>query len=115
MAHKENSLGWAGLLPGWHCFRKRATAGFAVVCTLTLGLLTPLNVRAASPADSKDSTREQVRSDLDRYRCAGYNPIADEITYPNDIDAARARLQDPGCPNPDAASKTAPPSNKQSK
>ncbi|WP_248323046.1 DUF4148 domain-containing protein [Caballeronia sp. Sq4a] len=111
MARNETAPCRALLLRDWHCNGKRTTAGLAVVFALSLGLILPLEAHA----DPNDSTREQVRSDLARYRCAGYNPVADEITYPNDVDAARARLQDPGCSKPDAASKPAPRPGKPSK
>ncbi|WP_244849484.1 DUF4148 domain-containing protein [Caballeronia sp. SL2Y3] len=110
MARNKTAPCRALLLRDWHRNGKRTTAGLAVFCALSLGLLLPLEAHA----DSTDPTREQVRSDLDRYRCAGYNPVADEITYPNDVDAARARLQDPGC-KPDAAPKQAPRSSKPPK
>ncbi|WP_250536601.1 DUF4148 domain-containing protein [Caballeronia sp. AZ10_KS36] len=113
MARNETPPCRALLLPDSRRNGKCTTAGLAVVCALSLGLILPFEAHADS-THSTDSTREQVRSDLDRYRCAGYNPVADEITYPNDIDAARARLQDPGC-KPDAAPKQAPRSSKPPK
>ncbi|MDR5857698.1 DUF4148 domain-containing protein [Caballeronia sp. LZ062] len=88
-----------------HGIRRRMTAGVAAVCSLALALVLAPEVHADSPsnaAHSAKSKREQVREDLARYRCAGYNPVADEITYPNDVDAARERLQDAGCTAPDA-------------
>ncbi|MDR5784428.1 DUF4148 domain-containing protein [Caballeronia sp. LZ065] len=43
-------------------------------------------------------SRAQVQRELEVYRCAGFNPVADEITYPADVDAARERLaQGDGC------------------
>jgi hypothetical protein len=38
--------------------------------------------------DAADATPAEVRHDFARYRCAGQNPVADEITYPADIEAA---------------------------
>ncbi|MEZ2354876.1 DUF4148 domain-containing protein [Caballeronia sp. RCC_10] len=38
------------------------------------------------------STRAQVRKDLATYRCAGFDPISDEITYPADVERAQARV-----------------------
>ncbi|SAL74874.1 membrane protein [Caballeronia peredens] len=37
-------------------------------------------------------TRAQVRADLVQLERAGYNPAADETTYPADIQAAEARV-----------------------
>jgi len=39
-----------------------------------------------------DSTRAQVQKDLATYRCAGFDPVADEITYPSDVERAKARV-----------------------
>ncbi|WP_404980255.1 MULTISPECIES: DUF4148 domain-containing protein [unclassified Caballeronia] len=38
------------------------------------------------------STRSQVQKDLATYRCAGFDPVADEITYPADVERAEARV-----------------------
>ena len=59
--------------------------------------------------DPGDATRAVVRGDLAAYRCAGYNPVADEINYPADVEAARDRLQSSGCET--AAGKPAVPVN----
>jgi hypothetical protein len=58
-------------------------------------LASPAGAPAARDAD--DATRSAVRQDFARYRCAGYNPVADEINYPADIEAARDRLQRGAC------------------
>ncbi|WP_370653507.1 DUF4148 domain-containing protein [Caballeronia sp. Lep1P3] len=39
-----------------------------------------------------DSTRAHVQRDLATYRCAGFDPVADEITYPADVERAEARV-----------------------
>jgi hypothetical protein len=61
-----------------------------VTAACLLGLLPPF---AAFAEDTNGLTRAQVRQDLAAYRCAGFNPVADEITYPADVDLARARVE----------------------
>ena len=39
-----------------------------------------------------DSTRAHVQEDLATYRCAGFDTVADEITYPADVERAEARV-----------------------
>jgi len=76
---------------------RSASTFFALVCALIVACGVAPDAQAASSGGKTDSTRDQVRQDLAQYRCAGYNPIADEIDYPNDVDAARDRLQSSGC------------------
>jgi hypothetical protein len=74
----------------------------ALVCALTAACSSTVFADIA-PAAATGATRERVRQDLAQYRCAGFNPMADEITYPADVEAATHRLQESGCADPDAA------------
>ena len=47
---------------------------------------------AGCATDGGDSTRAQVQKDLTTYRCAGFDPVADEITYPSDVERVEARV-----------------------
>ncbi|WP_244818065.1 DUF4148 domain-containing protein [Caballeronia sp. Lep1P3] len=87
----------------------------ARTCALALAFAQSSGAHAASSDNASDPTREAVRNDLAQYRCAGYNPIADEINYPNDVDAARERLQHAGCEPPNAAPGRHKPGDGQSK
>jgi hypothetical protein len=54
---------------------------------------------AGCATDGAVGTRAQVRNDLATYRCAGFDPVADEITYPADVERAEARVAaGNGCP-----------------
>jgi hypothetical protein len=77
----------------------------ALVRALTAACSSPV-FADIPPAAATGATRERVRQDLAQYRCAGFNPMADEITYPADVEAATHRLQESGCPDSDAAGKS---------
>lgn len=62
---------------------------YAAACALLLTSIASMNARAL---DSTGLSRAQVQQDLATYRCAGFNPVADEITYPADVEAAQARV-----------------------
>jgi hypothetical protein len=47
---------------------------------------------AACTTGGDDSTRAHVQAELATYRCAGFDPVADEITYPADVERAEARV-----------------------
>ncbi len=61
-----------------------------VICQAA-GVLTLAAVSMTAHAQSSVSL-EQVQQDLARYRCAGFNPVADETSYPADVERAGARL-----------------------
>ncbi|CAL8481559.1 Lipoprotein (plasmid) [Caballeronia sp. S22] len=49
-------------------------------------------------APSSDPGRRAVEQDSQAYRCAGFNPIADETSYPSDVELASRTLQhSPAC------------------
>ncbi|MDR5740798.1 MULTISPECIES: DUF4148 domain-containing protein [unclassified Caballeronia] len=86
----------------------------ALVCALTAACASPSFADTAPPPVT-DATRERIQQDLAQYRCAGFNPMADEITYPADVEAATQRLQTSGCPNSDAAGNSSKRRSGQSK
>ena len=44
-------------------------------------------------APSGDPGRRAVEQDSQAYRCAGFNPVADETNYPSDVELAGGTLQ----------------------
>jgi hypothetical protein len=67
-----------------HLFEKHAAA-----CGLVLTSIASVHALAS---DNSGLSRAQVQQDLATYRCAGFNPVADEITYPADVEAVQARV-----------------------
>ena len=66
--------------------------------TASLVVAVMLSGNGCSTGDS--ATRRAVQQDTQAYRCAGFNPVADEIEYPVDVERASKRLQnDPSCRN----------------
>ncbi|WP_350029629.1 DUF4148 domain-containing protein [Caballeronia sp. ATUFL_M1_KS5A] len=63
-------------------FVRSLVAVFAAAATLC--------VVAGCTTGGQDSTRAQVRKDLATFRCAGFDPVADEITYPADVERTQA-------------------------
>jgi hypothetical protein len=62
-------------------FLKAVLAAAATVCAVT-----------SCKTSAEDSTRAHVQKDLATLRCAGFDPIADEITYPADVERAQAAV-----------------------
>jgi hypothetical protein len=50
------------------------------------------NLSVAAVGQASGVTRAQVRAQLAQIEKAGYNPAADNTQYPNDIEAAEARV-----------------------
>jgi hypothetical protein len=75
----------------------RAFARVCMVHALIFACAWLPDARAAAIAQADDATRAAVQDELAAYRCAGYNPVADEINYPADVEAARDRLNSSGC------------------
>lgn len=50
-------------------------------------------VTLAGCAPSGEAGRRAVEHDRQAYRCAGFNPVADETNYPSDVELAGGTLQ----------------------
>ncbi|WP_036025489.1 DUF4148 domain-containing protein [Paraburkholderia dilworthii] len=103
--HVKRRSALARVCAGWALIVACAWLPDAPAATVTAGANNTSNTN--NTRDAGDATRAAVHDDLAAYRCAGYNPVADEINYPADVEAARDRLQSSGC-EPAAGKPVAP-------
>jgi hypothetical protein len=69
---------------------------------------------ASGCSSGGSSAREAVQQDTQAYRCAGFDPVADEIDYPADVERASKRLQTtPACRSGAGASARRPEASRQ--
>ncbi|MEK6346784.1 MAG: DUF4148 domain-containing protein [Burkholderia sp.] len=69
-------------------FSVRAARAAAVLLAACAGL--------HAQTSHAELTRAQVRADLARVEQAGFDPVGESLDFPNDIQAAEARLAAPG-------------------
>jgi Rieske Fe-S protein len=81
---------------GAHIMNTKIIAAFVLATVMAApAFADDLNYPAASVAATGQAsgvTRAQVRAQLAQIEKAGYNPAADNTQYPNDIEAAEARV-----------------------
>jgi len=65
------------------------TALSASACALSLFAAAPT---FAQSTDNRPLTRAEVKAELAALRSVGYDPMANDLYYPNNIQAAEARL-----------------------
>jgi len=64
----------------------------AVIVSCALAAPALSFAQADTQADQSTVTRAQVKQDLQRVEAAGYRPNASDATYPQDIQAAEAKV-----------------------
>ncbi|MBN3727982.1 DUF4148 domain-containing protein [Burkholderia sp. Ac-20379] len=65
---------------------------FSVRAARAAVMLLAVSAGLYSQASHAEATRAQVRADLARVEQAGFDPIGETLDFPNDIQAAEARL-----------------------
>jgi hypothetical protein len=74
---------------------KQDTGGFIMIKSFVPALVLASALAAPTFAFAQNNgalTREQVRSELVQLEKAGYNPSQDRVTYPQNLQAAQARV-----------------------
>lgn len=76
----------------------RRRPGPSFVDALRAPMVLSIVASLAGCAPSGDPGRRAVEQDSQAYRCAGFNPVADETSYPADVELASRTLQrSPAC------------------